>query len=98
MKIKVTLEDILHSKMFFYHIDYQLLLPFGFITMQVYDNNITGKKQPIKVDTLWPGKIHNGLVNSRNCPEVKVKSRSHVINKMFACSCMALVWPGWRQL
>ena len=48
------------------------------------------KEQPIKVVPFWPGKIHNGLVNSQNCPEVKVKP----INKMFACSCMALVWPG----
>ena len=40
MKVKVTQEDTPHIKMFFYHIYYQLLLPFGFITMQAYDIHV----------------------------------------------------------
>ena len=37
MKVKITQEDTLHNKMFFYHMYYQLLLPFHLITMQAYD-------------------------------------------------------------
>ena len=63
MKVKVTQEDTLHSKMFFYHI----YIINCYCPLALLARHIRDKAQPIKVDPLWPGKIHNGLVQFQNC-------------------------------
>ena len=65
IKVKVTQEDKLFSLSYIYIIKcYLALLPSRPIYIYIY---ITGEAQPLKRDSLWLSKIHNGLVNSPNC-------------------------------